>query len=78
VIRALLIVIAFPGSGLLLLALLRAVTRSKEAREDTERRDRIAAEYSVPDWAVEVPEPTGKRAVPRSRPDIPSRYTETV
>lgn len=67
---AFLIFMAIPGSGALLAILLRelvrAVRKSRSESEDAERALRIQRDYMIPDWAVEVSEPTGRR-----RPTLP-------
>ena len=77
---ALLAFLAIPGSGavfvLAIRELIRAVKRSREDEEDSARALRIQRDYMVPDYAVEVPEPTGRRAVRMELPEITSRYTE--
>lgn len=80
---ALLLFLAVPGSVTLLVLALRelvkAVRKSRQAKEDEERAERIALEYAVPQWAVEEPPlPTGRRRVTRELPEITSRYTEVA
>ena len=53
--------------------LFRWIEAMREAREDAERAERIKREYDVPDYAVQTPEPTGRRIRPREGPT--SDYT---
>lgn len=66
---AFLLFIATPGSfaliAIALRELIRAVRKSRSESEDAERALRIQRDYMIPDWAVEVSEPTGKRAEPK-------------
>lgn len=77
--RYLLAILLIPGTLplalLALRALVRAVRQSRQDEEDLARALRIQREYDVPDWAIEVAEPMGRRPVPRERPEIASRYT---
>lgn len=85
---ALLIFLAIPGSGALLVLALRelvkAVRRDREDEEGRARRIRLMNEYAVPDFAVEevrvmrTAEVAKPVEVPRELPEITSRYRDEV
>lgn len=92
--RYLLLFLAAPGSFALIALAVRTAVRTdrawREEEEDKARRLRLMNEYAVPDFAVEEvrvlpsaevvaePEPESAPEPPQDRPEIASRYTETV